>query len=670
MAPPPQEAAAASDLRALISAAFQHAPQYVWLLSAGGSVLHANGAALALGEQRPGAPIWEHPCWADGESASQLREQVLDAGEARRFPLSLVDAQGRLRVVDITLRALESAEAGRFLRLDATDVTHRAEVERALRASEAKFGGILSIAAEAIISTDEGGRIVHFNQGAAQIFGWDEEEIIGRNVDVLIPGRYRATHPAHMAAFGRGPHMARRMGERREIFGLRRDGAEFPAEASISKLTMPDGRLLFTVVLRDITERKRAERSAEFIATAARVLASSLDYEATLAQVANLPVPSLADGCIVDVVDPRTGQLRSVHGTTGDESAEALFSTLASRHAPTLDSASRVVDVLRTGAAELVREVDEAFIERHADDHAHAQAKRDLGIRSVMYAPLQVREEVFGVMSFYALAASGRRFDEADLALAREVAARCAVALDNAHLYDSAQRASRARDEVLGVVSHDLRNPLSAIAMCARVMLENPPADERARRELLGAIYQSTGLANRMIQDLLDVANIEAGKLSVEQRPELVEDLLAHATPMFESMTSERGLRLRIETPGSLPPVAADEGRILQVLGNLVGNAAKFTETGGEVVVRAEPQGDHVLVSVSDSGSGIPADQHELIFQRYWHDRRSSRRRGSGLGLAISRGIIEAHGGRIWVESDVGRGSTFYFTLPVSAESA
>jgi PAS domain S-box-containing protein len=151
-----------------------------------------------------------------------------------------------------------------------------------LRESEAKFSGILSIAADAIISVDESHKILHFNRGAEEIFGYSASEAIGKPLDALIPPRFRDAHVAHMKAFAHSPVVARRMGERREIFGLRRDGTEFPAEASISKLDIPGAggsrRNLFTVVLRDITERKRAEQNERFLADAGAQLARSLEY--------------------------------------------------------------------------------------------------------------------------------------------------------------------------------------------------------------------------------------------------------------------------------------------------------------------------------------------------------------------------------------------------------
>ena len=527
-------------------------------------------------------------------------------------------------------------------------------------ALEARFEGILAIAADAIITVDESQRIVHFNYGAEKIFGYHAAEIIGQPLTVLIPERFRAAHPKHVAEFAAGAETARLMGHRREVAGLRKGGIEFPAEASISKLGLP-GSLLLTVVLRDVTERKQLERDQQLLAEAGVVLSSSLDYEATLRTVAQLPIPVLADCCIVDILEgPRDDhrRIRRVASTHADPRTASALREIARANALDWSTPSRVVDVLRGGTPYVESE-------QSAGDAIGAALPlaRALNPRSVMIVPLVARDRVVGAMTFISTDAA-RRYMDADLALARELAVRAAFALDNASLYNSAQKANRARDEVLGVVSHDLRNPLSVISMCTRVLLENPPEGDTERRELLSTIDESAQWMQRMIRDLLDVSIIEAGALSIERHSEDVAPIVERAVEMFAAQAAERSVMLYEDVPPDVPPVNADAGRLLQVLANLIANAVKFTQAGGKVTVAAALENDQVVISVADTGPGIPAEHLPHIFERYWHARRTARTRGSGLGLAIVKGIIDAHGGRVAVTSDVGRGSTFTVSLP------
>ncbi|NUQ20890.1 MAG: HAMP domain-containing histidine kinase, partial [Gemmatimonadaceae bacterium] len=227
-----------------------------------------------------------------------------------------------------------------------------------------------------------------------------------------------------------------------------------------------------------------------------------------------------------------------------------------------------------------------------------------------------------------------------------------------------ALRALRARAEVLGIVSHDLRNPLSAIGMCARA-LDAATTLESSAREAVHTINQATEWMQRMIHDLLDVTNIEAGHLSIERREEDMVILLFRAIEMFQPIADERGIALAAEVPPHLPKVFLDAERILQVLSNLLGNSIKFVGGGGSVTLRAVKEHGAVHVSVADDGPGIPAEELPHVFDRFWHSRRPSSPRGSGLGLAIAKGIVDAHRGRIWIESVVGEGTTVHLTLPV-----
>lgn len=542
------------------------------------------------------------------------------------------------------------------------------DVERELRLSEAKFAGIFDIAADAIITVDDAQRIVHFNAGAETIFDYSRRDMIGQPLERLIPERFRAAHEGHMRRFAGGPETARRMGERSEIFGLRRGDIEFPAEASISRLSTATGAL-FTVVLRDITERKRIEREQRFLATLGEELARSLDYEATARLAANAALRELADVCVLDLVDG-DAITRRIVSEDGPASVRAPLAVLAAAGPVGRDSPSRIIDVLRTRRPDVVSDVTEEWLEAHTDDAPGvAAAWRALGARSLMILPLVTREHVLGTLTLVSVQQS-RRYTHRDLAFAEEIARRLALALDNARLYHAARRATRARDEVLGIVSHDLQNPIAAIAMGASVLHDQPPGDIESRRQLLRMITESTEWMRRLIRDLLDVSAIEAGRLSIERRGEAPAPIVASATRMLASALVERSIDLHVAVPESLPLVNVDAARIEQVLVNLLGNAIKFTPAGGRIAIRATANSAAVEMSVADSGIGISPEEQAHVFERYWQARHATRRRGAGLGLAIAKGIIDAHGGRIWVTSTPGEGSTFAFTLPLAPAPA
>jgi PAS domain S-box-containing protein len=536
------------------------------------------------------------------------------------------------------------------------------KIEADLRASEAKFSGILAIAADAIITIDHSQRIVHFNSGAEEMFGYKAGDAIGRHLSILLPPRFRAVHDAHIESFARSAVTARRMGERREIFGLRADGTEFPGEASISKLVTPDG-LLFTVVLRDTTVQKRGEEDERFLSGASGELANTLAVEATIRAIVDLPIPRLADAAILDLVDPQSaagGAFMRIASTRQRAELTPALDALAT-HRLTPDSPSPIVDVIRRGRPEHVETIDDDWLESSADPDV-TPYWRAIGATSILVLPL-VAGETRGALTLIRAGPAGP-FDQQQRALGEKFAQVSATALQNAQLYEAARHANLARDEVLGIVSHDLRNPLSAISMCARVLEESPPANDAGRRELLATIRESTEWMNHLIEDLLDVSNIERGRLSLEARPEEPSQIALQALHMFEVEAEANGIALEARLPTNMPLVVADRARVVQVLSNLLRNAIKFTPRDGRIEICAEARDRSVVFSVTDTGPGISAEKQARVFDRYWQSSAGARQRGAGLGLSIAKGIVEAHGGRIWVRSVPGEGSEFAFTIP------
>lgn len=567
---------------------------------------------------------------------------------------------GPWRPVGVTLSVVAAIATIALVGIVSRDRAVTRRVLDNLRASEQQAAGITSIAVDSIITIDEQQNIIVFNHGAETTFGWNANEVMGKSLSVLLPDRMHEAHARHVDRFGAGPEVARRMGERRAILGRRKDGSEFPAEASISRLDLPTGRL-YTVLLRDVTERHRQQKDERFLAGAGATLSESLDYEATLMSAVHIAVPHLADCCVLDLLN-EDGTLRRIASVHDDPDRTRALRALEHRQALPSDwpfPVARVIEERETVTRDGIPDPPDA-----ADRQGEVAR---IGITSTVSVPLVARGRMIGVLTLISTD-PGRNADPEHRKVVEAVSKLVALAIDNAGLYQTAQRATVARDEVLGAVSHDLRNPLAAISLCARALAADMPDENR--REVIGTITESASMMNRMIQDLLDVATIDSGHLRIDVAQQQVEPLVDQALELTRAAALERGINVRASVPASLPEITADPTRIVQVLDNLVTNAIKFTQPGGSVTVSVESPGDLLMISVRDTGIGIPATHLPHIFDRHWHARRISRTAGTGLGLAIAKGIIEAHGGRITVDSTEGAGSTFSFTLPLAREQA
>jgi PAS domain S-box-containing protein len=674
--PPLSEAAPSgvpADSTLRLRAAFDNTVQFLGILKPDGEVIEVNQTALdfagVTSDAVVGRPFWETVWWQGSEAESdRLRDAVRRAatGEGVRYQTELPGRDGTPHMFDFSLKPIRADDGTvGMLIAEAHDVTEAAWAERALRVGEAKFAGIIGIASDAVISVDENHLITLFNRGAETIFGYTADETLGRPLDMLLPDRFRHMHGRHLSNFAASPVAARRMGERQEISGRRKDGTEFPAEASISKLDL-FGSPIFTVVLRDITERKRVELSQRFLAQAGALLASSLEYEKTLGSVAQLMVPDLADWAVVYVRDAG-GVLRKLAVAHGDPDKQEIARELL-RYSIAPTSRHPALVVMETGEPELVSEAAPNFIEAMSQSPDHLALQQELGMASVLMVPLRARGEMHGAMGFFSSRA--HRYGAEDVALAQELAVLAALAVDNARLYRDARAAVQARDDMMAVVSHDLGNPLSAIRIGTSLLLRTLPDDDGAAgagvatRRQIEFIRQSAQQMENLVNDLLDVKRLESGTLAVELKPLDVRSVVRDVIDVFTPIAESRGIALNVLCSDALPDVAGDYRRLVQVLSNLVGNALKFTEAGS-VTVRASGADSVVVFAVEDTGHGIPPEHLSHVFDRFWQARREGRT-GLGLGLAIARGIVDAHGGRIWVESDVGAGSTFLFTLPVA----
>jgi len=525
----------------------------------------------------------------------------------------------------------------------------------------------------------------------------------------------------------------------------------------------------------DIDDQKRAEEAQRFLVQAGAALAGSLDYRSTLAAIAKMAVPRIADWSRVDVLED--GKLRTLAVEHVNPSKVELALELARRYPEDREAAQGPPHVVRTGESELVTEISEERLAELAVDDLHLAIVRELGLHSYMCVPLVARERVLGVISFVS-AESGRRYGPDDLALAEELARRAGTAIENAQLYREVEERAQAarvldtvgdgvflvdgegmvrvwnraaealtgltradvvgcpaeqvlpgwdhlaarvpvagvpgpasaeampleldggerwiaisgvafdegtvyafrdttedraleqiRQDLVATVSHELRTPLAAIYGSALTLGRGDlELDEALHSKLLEVIVEESSRLADIVNDLLLASQLDAGRLHVH-----IErcDARALAQLVVEAALTHlpEGVSLELENgTDEVPPVAADEGQLRQVLGNLIDNAIKYSPDGGGIQIRLEPAGDHVRFRVADQGLGVPAAEESRIFEKFYRlDPHMTRGiGGTGLGLYISRELVRRVKGRIWVEPNDGRGSVFYVEIPAS----
>ena len=552
------------------------------------------------------------------------------------------------------------SQAGQFL--------ERRRAEDAMRESEARTRAIIDSAIDCVISFDASGRITDWNPAAERTFGWPASRAVGEEMAALIlppsPREiFRAALREHLET-----GETRFLGRRIELRGLRSDGTEFPVELTITRVPAA-GPPCFTGYWRDISDRKRAEEMQRFLMEASRVLASTLDGDQALTELTRLVVPTLADWCVVDVIDesdPET--LQRIAVAHADRAKAERVKQLSARHPISLDAPSGPGHVARTGEAELVPLVTPEVGNREALNEERARSMEGITPVSYVSVPIEARDRMLGVLTLVS-AESRRRYGEQELALAQEVARRAAMAVDNARLYETALIASRAKSDFLAVMSHELRTPLNAIIGYAELLLMGvPSAIPPQTHGHVQRIRTASRHLLEIVEEILTFSRMEAGREAVVRAPADAVALVRDTIVLIEPMARDKGLDFVTRVPNHAIAMETDAGKIRQILLNLLSNAVKFTEHGHVELTLTERDGGIVLV-VEDTGIGIARENIDRVFEPFWQVQQSATRQagGTGLGLSVARRLARLLGGDLAVESTPGEGTRFTVTLPLRA---
>jgi PAS domain S-box-containing protein len=515
------------------------------------------------------------------------------------------------------------------------------------------FESVIRESPLAIDVFDREGNTMIWNPAAERLLGWSAEETLGGPPRHIPEETRRVVEIVNAATFEGDSFTGI------ETMMRRKDGQLIDVTLSTAPFYDSKGEIQGVMsVLVDISDRKRAENMLRFFSRVGVELTRHLEVMPIIENLAALTVPILGDFVAIDLLD-EGGTLHRMATRHVDPEKAAVAEGLR-RYTPAEYQASGQPERLRLNQPEILSEVSDTWIVRRAQNTEHLRLLRRLSPYSIMIVPLYVRDRTLGSVTL-ALTRPGRRYGLRDLDLAQELARRAATAIENARLYEEARHAVWARDEVLAIVSHDLRNPINTISMTAELLREMMPTDEGKR--LTEIIGRSTEQMEHLIRDLLDVARIEAGALTIEPTDQDPAEIVRDAVELQQPLAERNAIQLTAETGPQLPTISADRERLLQVFQNLIDNALKFTPDSGTITVRAEPAPGEVRFAVSDNGSGIDPEELPHLFDRFWQAGKPTRT-GAGLGLAIVRGIVEAHGGRIQAESAPGAGTTITFTIP------
>jgi PAS domain S-box-containing protein len=635
-----------------------------------GEILFVNGAYARVRGVTPeslvGLSFWQFVPQRDRPHVmamlAGLRPDAPEVCIENRFQTS----QG-IRWILWTNHALTFDAHGRASEVQSSgiDITDRKRAEAALEAKEAELQLVAETTPLILTRCNRELRYLFANRAAAALFGRTPEQMIDQPIaQVMGPQAFELIKP-HIEQVLRGEPV--------EYEALIPYGTVGPRWMRVNYVPDRDAHGQVTgwvASIVDITDRKRVEQTAQFLADASAALAELKDDETTLQRIATLAVPFFSDWCAVDMLQA-DGSLRRLAVMHADPAKVKYAYELQRRYPPDPQAPHGIFKVLRTGKPEMVKQITDEQIVTAARDEEHRRVLRDLGLKSYICVPLISRGKALGALTFVT-AESHRCYDWAELRAAEDLAQRVVIALENSSLYRALKEADRRKDEFLATLAHELRNPLAPIRNSLHI-LRLAGAEGAVAEPVREMLERQVNHMVRLVDDLLEVARITQGQIELRAQPIELAAVVRSAVETSRPLLEAARHQLAISLPTEPLVLQADPVRLAQVLSNLLNNAAKYTDDGGQIQLSVRREANDAVICVRDNGIGIPPAMLPKVFEPFTQINRTYGRAqgGLGIGLTLVRSLVEMHGGSVKAQSaGPGQGSEFIVRLPLAERTS